>query len=983
MSNTRSLSGAHAATGPIGRMLGALRWIAVSLAVLAAGAVYGVPDALAASAPTVGSVVPNAGPTAGGTAVTITGANLSGTTAVAFGGGAGTGVTNVSSTEVTATSPAGNAGTADVQVTTAGGTSVPDPQDVFTYEAVPQVLGVSPSSGSTNGGATVTIYGQGFVSGATSVAFGATPATSVTFVSSSELTAVSPAGTAGAPVDVEVTTAGGTSAANPADQYTYGPGTPYGLTLNETGLTEAAITWSAPAIPGVIGYTVLRNGVALPPPAGQFNSGASNSPQTTLDGLAANYLDTGLAPNTSYTYTVEALTSAGLTAASPPLTVTTASPSASTTHVLTQCSSTPLGGGTYVLSADLTATANNNCLTFVGQSGTPTNVTLDCQDPTTGQDHSIINTSTVYAPLVMSGVSHFLVTNCNFQGQAVGTGWVFDNASNGTVEGNQFTSAGVGGVQFEGGGPGLVFDNNVLTNATFYEAEGISHSYVGANTITLPDGSVTGTLIGVVDGADNVVDANKVNGDALSGGQRTQGSDDGVVVQQTTAPGPVTGDIVADNTVADVWDAGIETAGFIANTTIEGNTISDAWNGGVTTYGEHMESWLHNSVLDNAVSQSNSLFYLNFATNAPPPGQSDIYSEYNTLVGNTFTSPINTSGGYQTGLTVTWNATNVPVLLGGGNTLSDDNNGAQSILVDPPSLVRTSAGNTCGPAGADEDLLTCAAGPAPLVSGVSPASGPIPGPTPITITGSGFTGATAVSWGNDLTGWGSVDNCAALNAYPNCFTVVSDSTITLPGITAPGTSAITGDFVVTGPGGSSPLVPADQFTFEGAPTVTSVGPVSGGGGTRVEIAGTNLAGAKSVTFGGVAASIVSDSQGTLTATAPPGTVGTVNVVVTTGVGTSPTSSADQFTYTSPPLPAVTSLSPTTGPAETLVIIHGQGFTGIRKVYFGSTPATVIEPDGTSIELALSPAHAAGTVDVTVVSNAGTSAITSADHYKYP
>ena len=85
-------------------------------------------------APTVTSVSPNKGSTAGGTVVTITGTNLTGATEVKFGTTAATGVEVKSATEVKATSPAHAAGTVDVTVTTPGGTSATGAGDKFTYE---------------------------------------------------------------------------------------------------------------------------------------------------------------------------------------------------------------------------------------------------------------------------------------------------------------------------------------------------------------------------------------------------------------------------------------------------------------------------------------------------------------------------------------------------------------------------------------------------------------------------------------------------------------------------------------------------------------------------------------------------------------------------------------------------------------------------------------------------------------------------------
>jgi hypothetical protein len=74
-------------------------------------------------APTIDTVTPSTGPIAGGTTVTITGADLDGATAVTFGGTAGTGLAVIDSGELTVTTPASTSGAKDVVVTTAGGTA--------------------------------------------------------------------------------------------------------------------------------------------------------------------------------------------------------------------------------------------------------------------------------------------------------------------------------------------------------------------------------------------------------------------------------------------------------------------------------------------------------------------------------------------------------------------------------------------------------------------------------------------------------------------------------------------------------------------------------------------------------------------------------------------------------------------------------------------------------------------------------------------
>jgi alpha-tubulin suppressor-like RCC1 family protein len=171
--------------------------------------------------PTVTALKPKTGPVGGGTEVTITGKALSGTTAVKFGSTSAASFSVNSATEITAVSPAEPAGTVDVTVTTAWGTSAIALADRFKF--LPTVTNVSPNTGSTAGGATVTVTGTGFVAGttATQFKFGLAKGTTVNCASTTTCKVVSPAHAAGT-VDVKATVNKVSSAKNaPADQYTY------------------------------------------------------------------------------------------------------------------------------------------------------------------------------------------------------------------------------------------------------------------------------------------------------------------------------------------------------------------------------------------------------------------------------------------------------------------------------------------------------------------------------------------------------------------------------------------------------------------------------------------------------------------------------------------------------------------------------------------------------------------------------------------
>ena len=190
-------------------------------ATLANSFTYSVPN----PAPTVSSVSPTTGPTSGGIAVTIAGANFATGATVAFGSNAATGVTVVNATTITATTPAGAAGAVGVKVTNGDGQSATLVSG-FTYAAsipAPTVSSVAPNTGSASGGTVVTITGTNFVAGAT-VTLGSATATAVTVVNSTTITASTPIGVAGA-VNVAVTNSDGQSATL-ANGFTYTASTP-------------------------------------------------------------------------------------------------------------------------------------------------------------------------------------------------------------------------------------------------------------------------------------------------------------------------------------------------------------------------------------------------------------------------------------------------------------------------------------------------------------------------------------------------------------------------------------------------------------------------------------------------------------------------------------------------------------------------------------------------------------------------------------
>ena len=236
--------------------------------------------------------------------------------------------------------------------------------------------------------------------------------------------------------------------------------------------------------------------------------------------------------------------------------------------------------------------------------------------------------------------------------------------------------------------------------------------------------------------------------------------------------------------------------------------------------------------------------------------------------------------------------------------------------------------------------------PVPTISSFTPASGPVG--ASVTITGTGFTGTTSVTFG----------------ATSASFTVGSDTSVTA---TVP-TGASTGTISVTTPGGTATSATAFTVTPP-APTISSFAPASGTAGTNVTIAGSNFTGTTKVTFGGTTAAFTVVSDSALSATVPSGAA-TGLIAVTTPGGTA--TSANAFTVT-PPAPTISSFTPASGPVGTNVTISGAAFTGATAVSFAGTSASFTVVSGTSITAAVPSGAASGLITVTTPGGAATSA----------
>jgi hypothetical protein len=752
--------------------------------------------------PVVTAISPTSGSNQGGTSVTITGTGFYGASGVTIGGTAAAYVNVVNDTTITCETPLGSAGSASVLVTTPGGTSAAN--SFFTYlPPAPAVSSISPPSGRTSGGTSVTITGTN-LTGATSVTFGGTAATNVSVVNSTTITCTTPARTAGT-VSVLITTPGGTNAANTL--YTY--------------VSPPTVTAVSPATGSIAGGTSVTI-------TGENFAGATG---VTVGGAAATNLSV-----------VNGTT----------IICTTPAGNAGSASVLVTTSA-----GTNVA---------NTLFSYVVPVGLP-------------------------AALDTPELIYTLGGNSNWFGQTAITHDSVDAAQSGVIGHSQQTwfetsVTGAGNLSFwwkvssEAGYDYLEFyiDGELQAGEISGNVDWAQKSY------TLGAGSHTLRWLYMKDNSDS------------------SGSDAGWVdevvwtsspVPTVTAISPNTGSTEGGTSVTltgtDFTGATSVTIGGAAATNI---SVVNSTTITCTTPAQPAGSA---SVLVTTAGGTNAANTL-YTYQLPIPVVNETFPDNGLPAGG---NTVNIGGRNFTGASsVTFGgtaATNVSVLSDQiiSCTAPAHAAGTVSVLVTTPN--GTSAANS---------LYTYVI-PIPTVFAISPNTGSTAGGAIVTITGTFFTGITGVTIGG----------VAATDVG-----LVSPTTLFC---TTPAHAAGVASVRVTNIHGSNAA--NTLYTYVTPPTVTAVSPAIGStaGGTSVTLTGTNFTGATGVTFGGTAAtSVIVVNSSTITCTIPAHVAGAVSVLVTNAVGTNAANTL--FTYVIP--------------APDIAVAQGGPLTdGIGSVSLGSLP----------------------------------------------
>ncbi|MET4076454.1 IPT/TIG domain-containing protein [Hymenobacter sp. UYCo722] len=253
--------------------------------------------------------------------------------------------------------------------------------------------------------------------------------------------------------------------------------------------------------------------------------------------------------------------------------------------------------------------------------------------------------------------------------------------------------------------------------------------------------------------------------------------------------------------------------------------------------------------------------------------------------------------------------------------------------------------------------------PAPTITSFTPTSGLADGTVTVTVTGTDFTGATAVTLnGVAITGFTVVNGTTITFVVP---TGATSGPIAIT--TVGGTATSTGTFMVNAP--ANPM-----------PAITSLAPntaVAGSAAFTLTVNGTGFVSGSVVNFNGAALATTYGSATQLTAPVPASavaTAGAYNVTVTSPAPGGGTSAAATFTVTTP-APTITSFTPTSGLADgtVTVTVTGTDFTGATAVTLNGvaiTGFTVV--NGTTITFVVPAGASSGTIAVTTPTGTATS-----------
>lgn len=912
---------------------------------------------LGGTAPTISSFTPVAGQVAGGT-VTISGTGFSGTTSVRFNGTAASSYTIVTATTITTTVPAG-ATSGTLTVTTPGGTAYAPTSCVV----LPALTAFTPASGAV--GAAITLAGTGLTT-ALDVRFNGVATPSLTVNSATSVTATVPPGASTGPVSVRTAAGTATSTANftVTPSYTLTSFTPTGgapgttrVTIRGTGFTGAtavnfnnvAATFtvaSATEIWATVPGSATTGLLTVTVPTGLIQSATSFMVQVPGAPAISSFSPT--AGIETSVVTIQGTNFSGATSvkfngtAAPAFTVASSTclvvtvPAGATTGAITITTSLGTGqsAGSYTVyppPANDRCTALNLPVLVCGDSLICTTLGATRTDDPAAGCNSYIGGGGVFYRFTGTGDSIQLRVCCGpttgfysklhvFTGTGTNLACVAGTSTY-NVE-SSLTFSSVSGVDY------LIFVSGPPPNDFVVQGEFTlsvtCRSYLSLAGFTPGSGPVGTTVTLTGTGFTDVTGVFFSGNGTIYAALFSSASDHEITV--SVPPGAITGPIILGAAQTSVTS----TTPFAVLDPAPANDLCTATNLPMLTCGS--------SVTGTTLA----------ATSGGDPttgcaAQVDGAGVFYRFTGTGATVTVQTCGG------TTNFDTRLHVFTGtcGNLTCVATNDDACATA----SAVTFSSVNgvgywvfVSGFQGAQGNFtLAVSCQMPPSIGTLTPAAGQRIGAS-VTLTGTGFTGTTAVKF----------NGIAATS-----FTVSSATSITAV-VPAGATS---GPVTVTTPAGTS----APTAAYKILPYITAFSPSSGPVGTTVTITGTALTGATQVKVGSVSASSYAVYSSTQIKAVVGAGATSGPVSVTTPSGTRVTGLT--FTVTPPTPPTISSFAPGIGPVGTVVHITGTGFIGVTSVKFNGTAASSVTVNSaTTITATVAAGTTTGFVTVTTATS---------------
>jgi len=377
--------------------------------------------------------------------------------------------------------------------------------------------------------------------------------------------------------------------------------------------------------------------------------------------------------------------------------------------------------GTYAMTSDI-ASAPGSCLNIHDAQ----NIVINCNSHsiTSSNANTLVNVNNVSGisftgcTFVLTGYENsFVMTVNNSQAFSYTSGSIRNDSAASPNSARMALSVGgitnltlsgntIRGMVLASGVNGGTISQNIISDDGLYLNAG-RNVVISQNTVKGPTTQVAEYGLSSYGGSNNQITNNIVLGGWNGQGPdfhneyNDVGFDDGINVGVNE-----TGTLIANNTLSDNWDAGIETEGLVSNLTIRNNSITNSATCAIGSW--IYTSWQGNVVSGNTASRTPELFEFHIESDPSVPRPSAFYFQNNTFSNNVLESVLY-PGRFRIGAASNFDLGTLTALAAANNTLTGNNFGPSlsPAYFNPASMIVDGGGNICQEATPSGYPLAC------------------------------------------------------------------------------------------------------------------------------------------------------------------------------------------------------------------------------------------------------------------------------------